>query len=154
MAPVKRKYAFERSEIPAGENYVVKISYPFKDPELPVNLRGESFCALLGTQRSALELLLIKRKIKGPSWLKISNFSTPAASQRVSWCKSEVVVDSSKDIKISTSSKITFEIPPVVVTAINLKTTINEKQDINEIVSASIVSCNMVKVVYCALFSF
>ncbi|KAK7252825.1 hypothetical protein RIF29_37045 [Crotalaria pallida] len=146
MVPVKRKYAFERSEIPAGENYVVKISYPFKDPELPVNLRGESFCALLGTQRSALELLLIKRKIKGPSWLKISNFSTPAASQRVSWCKSEVVVDSSKDIKISTSSKITFEIPPVVVTAINLKTTINEKQDINEIVSASIVSCNMVKI--------
>jgi DNA polymerase alpha subunit A len=36
----------------------------------------------------------------------------------------------------------------VVVTAINLKTTINEKQNINEIVSASVVSCNMVKVVY------
>ncbi|CAL0331796.1 unnamed protein product [Lupinus luteus] len=146
MAPVKRKYAFEHSEIPAGENYVVKINYPFKDPELPVNLRGESFCALLGTQCSALELLLIKRKIKGPSWLHISNFSTPTASQRVSWCKSEVIVDSPKDIKIPASSKTPPEIPPVVVTAINLKTTINEKQDINEIVSASIVSCNRVKI--------
>lgn len=27
---LQRKYAFERSEIPAGENYVVKINYPFK----------------------------------------------------------------------------------------------------------------------------
>jgi len=32
---------------------------------------------------SALELFLIKRKIKGPSWLQVSNFSTCSASQRV-----------------------------------------------------------------------
>ncbi|WJX55345.1 DNA-directed DNA polymerase [Trifolium repens] len=148
MAPVKRKYAFERSDIPAGENYVVKINYPFKDTALPVDLKGESFCALLGARSSALELFLIKRKIKGPSWLQVSNFSTCSASQRVSWCKFEVTVDSPKDIRVSSSSssKITLVIPPVVVTAINLKTTINEKQNINEIVSASVVSCNMVKI--------
>ena len=57
-----------------------------------------------------------------------------------------MTVDSPKDIWVSISSKISFEIPPVVVTAINLKTTINEKQNVNEIVSASIVCCNMVKV--------
>ncbi|GAU26038.1 hypothetical protein TSUD_224990 [Trifolium subterraneum] len=148
MAPVKRKYAFERSDIPAGENYVVKINYPFKDTALPVDLKGESFCALLGARSSALELFLIKRKIKGPSWLQVSNFSTCTASQRVSWCKFEVTVDSPKDIRVSSlsSSKITLVTPPVVVTAINLKTTINEKQNINEIVSASVVSCNMVKI--------
>ncbi|XP_061341474.1 DNA polymerase alpha catalytic subunit [Gastrolobium bilobum] len=146
MAPVKRKYAFERSEIPAGENYVVKVNYPFKDPVLPVDLKGESFCAVLGTRCSALELFLIKRKIKGPSWLQVSDFSSRSASQRVSWCKFEVTVDSPKDIRTSTSSKIAFEIPPVVVTAINLKTTLNEKQNINEIVSASVVCCNMVKI--------
>jgi len=32
---------------------------------------------------SALELFLIKRKIKGPNWLQVSNFSTCSASQRV-----------------------------------------------------------------------
>lgn len=32
---------------------------------------------------SALELFLIKRKIKGPSWLSISNFVSCPASQRV-----------------------------------------------------------------------
>ncbi|KAL5099247.1 hypothetical protein RYX36_003574 [Vicia faba] len=148
MAPVKRNYAFERSDIPAGENYVVKINYPFKDTALPVDLKGESFRAILGARSSALELFLIKRKIKGPSWLQVSNFSTCSASQRVSWCKFEVTVDSPKDIRVSSSSssKITLVTPPVVVTAINLKTIINEKQNINEVVSASIVSCNMVKI--------
>ncbi|KAG2375982.1 DNA polymerase alpha catalytic subunit [Vigna angularis] len=106
MAPVKRKYAFDRFEVPTGENYV----------------------------------------IKGPSWLQVSKFATSSSSRRVSWCKFEVTVDSPKHIKTSAPSKITYNIPPVVVAAINLKTTINEKQNINEIVSASVVCCNMVKI--------
>ncbi|XP_062101961.1 DNA polymerase alpha catalytic subunit [Humulus lupulus] len=146
MAPVKRKYAFERSDIPVGENYVLKINYPFKDPPLPSDLKGETFCALLGTHNSALELFLVKRKIKGPSWLSIAKFSACPAPQRVSWCKFEVIVDSPKDIGVSTSSKITGEIPPVVVAAINLKTIINEKQNVNEIVSASVICCNRAKI--------
>ncbi|KAL5560379.1 hypothetical protein UlMin_036590, partial [Ulmus minor] len=77
-----RKYAFERSDIPAGENYVLKISYPFKDPPLPADLKGETFSALLGTHSSALEHFLVKRKIKGPSWLSVSKFSICPAPQR------------------------------------------------------------------------
>ncbi|CAN4079674.1 unnamed protein product [Withania somnifera] len=146
MAPVKRNYAFERSDIPRGENFVLKINYAFKDPPLPSDLRGENFSALLGTHSSAMELFLIKRKIKGPSWLSISKFSSCPISQRVSWCKFEVIVDSPKDIKISISSKNVAEIPPVVVTAINLKTIINQKQNINEIVSASVICCQNVKI--------
>ncbi|KAK7300636.1 hypothetical protein RJT34_11484 [Clitoria ternatea] len=153
MTPVKRKYAFGRQEIPVGENYVVKINYLFKDPVLRADLKGESFCALLGTSSSALELFLIKREIMGPSWLQVSNFNSSSASQRVSWCKFEVTVDSPKQIRtldslkqIMTTSKITPKIPPVVVTAINLKTTTNVKQNTNEIVSASVVCCNMVKI--------
>ncbi|OWM66271.1 hypothetical protein CDL15_Pgr013488 [Punica granatum] len=94
MAPVKRKYAFERSDIPVGDNYVLKINYPFK----------------------------------------------------VSWCKFEVTIDSPKDIKIAVSSKHAIEIPPVVVTAINLKTISNEKHNVNEIVSASIICCQKAKI--------
>ncbi|CAL5369484.1 unnamed protein product [Camellia sinensis] len=145
MAPVKRKYAFELSDIPSGENYVLKINYPFKDPPLPSDLKGELFSALLGTHNSALELFLVKRKIKGPSWLSVSKFSTCPA-QRVSWCKFEVIVDCPKDIQVSTSSKNVAEIPPVVVTAINMKTIVNEKQNANEIVSASIICCHKAKI--------
>ncbi|XP_023729071.1 DNA polymerase alpha catalytic subunit [Lactuca sativa] len=146
MKPVKRNYAFERSDIERKENYVLKISYPFKDPPLPSDLKGETFRALLGTHSSALELFLIKRKIKGPSWLSLSRFTTSSTAQRVSWCKFEVTVDSPKDIKIATSSKNTGEIPPVVVTAINLKTVINQKQNINEIASASVICCHKAKI--------
>ncbi|KAI8543706.1 hypothetical protein RHMOL_Rhmol08G0239600 [Rhododendron molle] len=145
MASVKRSYAFERPDIPIGENYVLKINYPFRDPPLPSDLKGELFSALLGTHNSALELFLVKRKIKGPSWLSISKFSNCPA-QCVSWCKFEVVVDCPKDIQISSSSKNSAVIPPVVVTAINLKTIISEKQNVNEIVSASIICCHKAKV--------
>ncbi|CAL9114496.1 unnamed protein product [Musa textilis] len=145
MAPVKRSYAFERSDIPTGEQYVVKINYPFKDPPLPADLRGEYFLALLGTHNSSLELFLIKRKIKGPSWLSISKFMSCPAAQRVSWCKFEILVDCPKDICV-TSSKTLLEIPPVIVTAINLKTVINEKSNANEIVTASVICCHKAKI--------
>ncbi|KAH6837661.1 DNA-directed DNA polymerase [Perilla frutescens var. hirtella] len=46
MTVVKRNYAFERSDIPHEENYVLKISYPFKDPSLPSNLKGNNFTLL------------------------------------------------------------------------------------------------------------
>ncbi|KAI3799023.1 hypothetical protein L1987_34311 [Smallanthus sonchifolius] len=146
MKPVKRNYAFERSDIERKENYVLKISYPFKDPPLSSDLKGETFSALLGTHTSALELFLIKRKIKGPSWLSISKFSSCSTAQRVSWCKFEVTVDCSKDIKVANNPTNTGEIPPVVVTAINLKTIINQKQNTNEIASASVICCHRAKI--------
>ncbi|XP_042423268.1 DNA polymerase alpha catalytic subunit-like [Zingiber officinale] len=147
MMPVKRNYAFERSDIPSGEQYVLKINYPFKDPPLPADLRGKKFLALLGTHTSSLELFIIKRKIKGPSWLSISKFMICPAGQRVSWCKFEIIVDCPKDIRISTSK--TLLDPPVVVTAINLETVIKEKNNGNEIVTASIVCCHKAKVWKC-----
>ncbi|PKA64781.1 DNA polymerase alpha catalytic subunit [Apostasia shenzhenica] len=144
MMPVKRGYAYERSDIPRGEYYVLKISYPFKDPPLPSELKGERFIALLGTHCSALELFLVKRKIKGPSWLSVSRFVSSTTSERVSWCKFEVVVDCYKDIFVS-SSKNVQEVPPMVVGAINLKTIITEK-NINEIVLASLICCHKTKI--------
>ncbi|KAL6840254.1 hypothetical protein ACP4OV_030064 [Aristida adscensionis] len=145
MTPVKRNYAFERTDLPNGEQYVLKINYPYKDPALPSDLRGEHFHALLGTNNSALELFLIKRKIKGPSWLSISKFGTCPSTQRVSWCKFEVTVDCPKDISIFMTST-SLEVPPVVVAAVNLKTIINEKQNVHEIVSASVICCHRVKI--------
>ncbi|XP_075498639.1 DNA polymerase alpha catalytic subunit [Primulina tabacum] len=146
MAPVKRNYAFERSDIPHGDNYVLKINYPFKDPPLPSDTKGNNFCALFGTHNSGLELFLIKRKIKGPSWLSVSKFSSCSAPQRVSWCKFEVTVDGPKDIQVSNSSKVISELPPAVVAAINLKTITNEKHNTNEIVSASVICCHKAKI--------
>ncbi|XP_068659458.1 DNA polymerase alpha catalytic subunit [Aristolochia californica] len=146
LAPVKRHYAFERQDIPIGEQYVLKINYPFKDSPLPSDLKGEHFSALLGTHTSALELFIVKRKIKGPSWLSIPKFLCTPSSQRVSWCKFEVTVDSPKDVCVYTSSQTVLEIPPVIVSAINLKTVINDKNNVNEVVSASVICCHKAKI--------
>ncbi|KAG0453494.1 hypothetical protein HPP92_024798 [Vanilla planifolia] len=59
MLPVKvhhksTYYAFERKDIPRGEYYVVKISYPHKDPPLPADLKGQHFIAL-GTHSRKLD---------------------------------------------------------------------------------------------------
>lgn len=67
---------------------------------------------------------------------------------KVSWCKFEVIVDSSKDVQTSTSSSKTLEIPSMIVTAIHIKTIINERQNVNEIVSASVICCQRAKVNY------
>lgn len=66
-------------------------------------------------------------------------------SSQVSWCKFEVTVDSPKDISVLMTST-TLEVPPVVVAAVNLKTIINEKHNVHEIVSASVICCHHVKV--------
>jgi DNA polymerase alpha subunit A len=145
MAPVKRNYAFERPDVPAGEQYVLKINYSFKDRPLPEDLKGESFSALLGSHTSALEHFILKRKIMGPCWLKISSFSTCSPSEGVSWCKFEVTVQSPKDITILVSEEKVVH-PPAVVTAINLKTIVNEKQNISEIVSASVLCFHNAKI--------
>lgn len=36
---------------------------------LPLGCRGEHFVAAFNSQQSALEALLLKRRIKGPSWM-------------------------------------------------------------------------------------
>nr|GEV03794.1 DNA polymerase alpha catalytic subunit [Tanacetum cinerariifolium] len=54
-----------------------------EDPPLPADLKEETLCALLGTHTSALELFLIQRKIKGPSWLSILKFTNCSTAQRI-----------------------------------------------------------------------
>jgi DNA polymerase alpha subunit A len=69
--------------------------------------------------------------------------------RQVSWCKFEVTVDCPKDISVLTTST-NLEVPTFVVGAVNLKTIINEKHNVHEIVSASLICCHRVKV--CCLF--
>lgn len=64
---------------------------------------------------------------------------------QVSWCKFEVTVESPKVITVLVSEE-KFVHPPAVVTAINLKTIVNEKQNISEIISASVLCFHNAKV--------
>jgi DNA polymerase alpha subunit A len=78
---VQRKYAFELPNIPQESDYL-KVVYPFSEPEIPSDLTGNTFSHVFGTNTNALELLLLKRKMMGPCWLKIKQFQI--SSKKVS----------------------------------------------------------------------
>ena len=40
---------------------------------LPLDLKGETFSHVFGTNTSAFEIFVLEHKIMGPSWLKINN---------------------------------------------------------------------------------
>ena len=87
---VTRKYAFELPGVPAETRYL-KVVYGFDraflvavtagliddhhyaEPQLPMDLTGRTFKRVFGTNTSAFELFIIKRKIMGPCWLDVKN---------------------------------------------------------------------------------
>lgn len=101
MKKVTRKYAFEQPGVPQGESEWYKIVYGFDreswmhsckwldqrdadhsigdlriEPQLPESASGATFSKIFGTNTSAFEMLVIKRKIMGPCWLEIKGCST------------------------------------------------------------------------------
>ncbi len=81
---VFRKYAFEQQDVPRGESEWYKVVYPFSEPVIPMDVSGGSFSKIFGTNTSAFELLVIKRKIMGPCWLEIKG-CVQVTAKPVSW---------------------------------------------------------------------
>ena len=72
---VDRFYAFDDfPNVPAQASYL-KLVYSFKDAALSNDLTGSTFSKIFGSGTNALELLLLKRKLMGPGWIKIKNAS-------------------------------------------------------------------------------
>jgi DNA polymerase alpha subunit A len=89
---VRRNYAFELKGVPHGLLNFFKITYPGRYPPLPADLAGKSFSRIFGAHTSLTELLLVKAKIQGPSWLRVQGAVRQERRTR-SWCKEEFVLD-------------------------------------------------------------
>ncbi|EST08774.1 Zinc finger, DNA-directed DNA polymerase, family B, alpha [Kalmanozyma brasiliensis GHG001] len=135
---VTRKYAFEQAGVPAESDYM-KIRYGFDEPQLPFDFKGRTFSKTFGTNTSPFELLVVKRRIFGPSWLKISNASVTEGSTPISWCKMEVSIDDPKDISPISDVDTTSprETPPLTVMSIATRTVVNHKENKQELVAVS-----------------
>ena len=87
---VTRRYAFGESDVPREETQWLKVVYGFEgtffqvywgdsayrgpyflEPQIPANVSSPTFSRIFGTNTSAFELLVLKRKIMGPCWLQI-----------------------------------------------------------------------------------
>lgn len=134
---VSRKYAFELPDVPAESEYL-KMAYPFgSSPQLPLGLSGRTFSHVFGTNTSALEMLLVKRKIMGPCWLKINPSSITGRS--ATWCRTELTVTDCKQInplQVVDGKELP---PPPLMTAMSLtlRTVLNPESKAHEIVAIS-----------------
>lgn len=89
----------------------------------------ETIAYVFGTNTSALETFLLERKIKGPCWLKLNNFTVNTVSS--SWCKLEVTCPDPLAIEVSEDKT-----PPIPLTfmTLNIRTALNTNTLRNEIV--------------------
>lgn len=134
---VTRKYAFELPDVPAEGSYL-KVKYGFDEPALPSDLCGKTFSRAFGTQASAFELLVIKRRIMGPCWLRLSNASLRSGAPQT-WTKTELTVDEPKCVAPFSDSDANApkEPPPLTIMSIALRTVVNFKENKREVVAVS-----------------
>lgn len=82
-----------------------------------------------------LELFILKRKIKGPCWLKIKNAKKNNQFKQT-WCKHEVYIDDPKNVEI-TLDELNRPSPPLTCLSFSLKTS-RSADNTNEI---AMISC-------------
>ncbi|XP_053313313.1 DNA polymerase alpha catalytic subunit isoform X2 [Spea bombifrons] len=125
---VEKNYAFEIPDVPARSEYL-EVRYSADLPQLPQDLKGETFSHVFGTNTSSMENFLLSRKIKGPSWLEIKN--PQLIGQPISWCKVEAMASKPDLVNVVKH----LPPPPVVVLSLSMKTVQNAKNHQNEIVA-------------------
>ncbi|KAG8710371.1 DNA-directed DNA polymerase alpha catalytic subunit pol1 [Ceratobasidium sp. 423] len=129
-----RKYAFGEPGIPEGESQWMKVVYGYDEPALPMDLSGATFSRVLGTNTSAFELFVLKRKIMGPCWLEIKGCDL--SNKGFSWCKLEVIVRDPKTVN-PLPDDVVMPMPPLTIVSLAARTVVNHKENKREIVCAS-----------------
>jgi DNA polymerase alpha subunit A len=134
IKPSSRKYAFELPDIPKEADYL-KLLYPYNKPALPMEVTGETFSHVFGTNTALFEQFVLWKNIMGPCWLKIEGADFNAVSN-ASWCKLELQVNNPQAIATLGESD-NLEAPPMTLMSISLRTTYNIKENKQEILIAS-----------------
>ncbi|KAL8931237.1 MAG: hypothetical protein Q9211_007119, partial [Gyalolechia sp. 1 TL-2023] len=134
IKPCSRKYAFELPDIPKEADYL-KLMYPYDKPALPVDLKGETFAHAFGTNTALFEQFVLWKRIMGPCWLKFDEADLNPVNN-ASWCKFEVQVSSPKSVTVLSESD-GLGAPPLTFMSISLRTTLNVKENKQEILVAS-----------------
>ncbi|RMY54665.1 hypothetical protein D0863_13561 [Hortaea werneckii] len=135
IKPCSRKYAFELPDVPREADYL-KLLYPYDKPSLPMDIEGETFSKVFGTNTALFEQFVLWKNIMGPCWLKIDNANFQAVNN-ASWCKLELQVDKPNNIN-PLGDADNLDAPPLTLMSLALRTTMNRKENKNEILVASL----------------
>ena len=140
---VEREYAFEDPDVPREKTQYLKVVYDAKYPapeEEVCSRGGEFFQKILNSKAPVLETFILKRKLMGPCWIRISD-PQPHKRGVVSWCPLEVQADSPKQISrldlVVPPGTSPRPSPPVVTVTLKLKTIVNPTTQKSEVVSVT-----------------
>lgn len=130
---VERYYAFEEPGVPHEKTVWAKLRYPGRFP--PLNTRGpfRHIQVVMGASSSLLELFLIKRRLKGPCYLRITDLA-PSAN-RVSHCALEFSVETPKNVRVEEAK---LPVPLFTLASIQLHAQLDSKGACNEILVVSV----------------
>lgn len=134
IKPCARKYAFELPTIPKEADYL-KLLYPYDKQQLPMDMNGETFSHVFGTNTSLFEQFVLWKNIMGPCWLKIegADFTTV---NNASWCKLECSISNPNTI-IPLPDSENQESPRLTLMSLSFRTQLNVKENKQEILVAS-----------------
>ncbi|KAK2882639.1 hypothetical protein FQN49_000151 [Arthroderma sp. PD_2] len=129
-----RKYAFELPDVPKEAEYL-KLMYPYSKPALPMDLKGETFSYVFGTNTALFEQFVLWKNIMGPCWLRIEDADFTAVNG-ASWCKLECQVSKPAEISLDLDSE-DVEIPRLTLMSLAFRTQLNVKENKQEIIVAT-----------------
>jgi len=134
IKPCTRKYAFELPDVPKEAQYL-KLLYPYTKSALDMNLQGETFSRVFGTNTALFEQFVLWKNIMGPCWLKIQDADF-GALKNASHCRLEVLLDHPNMISAISESESPPD-PPLTLMSLAMRTIFNAKDNKREILAIS-----------------
>lgn len=129
---VTKKYAFsESSDLPLESDYI-KVEYPYTQPALPVDLKGQTFHKVLNVNQTPMEKLILELKLRGPCWLSLVDPVAP--NSNLTWTRIELVVESPENLIVETAVGNTNQ-PYFCTFSLSLCTYPNPITHLNEIIA-------------------
>ncbi|CDF40250.1 DNA polymerase alpha catalytic subunit [Chondrus crispus] len=129
---VMRSCPFGDTHAPREATEYLKVKIPFSNTSnLFPESSGKTFSRVYGTKTSASEDLCMKRRLRGPGWVRLTN-ATPMQS-KVSHAKCSLTIPSPMDVTVANDMS-DKDPPPVSALCLNAKTTLNPKTGAHEIV--------------------
>lgn len=129
---VKRASPFGDTDAPREPTDYLKIKFPYAHTNrLTPESSGETFQRVYGTKTSAAEHVCLKRRLKGPGWVRLSK-ATPLQT-KVSYAKHSLSIPSPAEILVPTEWS-NRDPPTVSALCVNVKTMLNTRTGAPEIV--------------------
>lgn len=131
-----KKYSFDNPEVPKEGEFMELLAPANSHISNSSEIQHDTCFGVCGANVSSLERIIIDRKLKGPSWIRV--FNPKLSSANKSWCKIEFTVDHPKHIVVDETSDDSKGAPLMTLISLCIRTYMNPMTKTNEIIAISV----------------